>query len=140
MSETNDKPANLDFDAVIVGAGIAGLFELNRLREMGLKVRSYDAAGDVGGTWYWNCYPGARVDSQSYIYQYWFSRGPDRMEWDWSRAVSRPAGNRTLPELRCRQARPAQGHPVRHPRDLRPTGTTAGALLDRCVPRTRVIR
>ena len=61
------------YDAIIVGAGVAGLYQLHRLREKGLKVMTIDAASDVGGTWYWNCYPGARVDSQSYIYQYWFS-------------------------------------------------------------------
>lgn len=72
-----------DLDAVVVGAGIAGLYQLYRLREMGLSVRGVEAAPEVGGTWYWNCYPGARVDSQSYIYQYWFS---DELiqEWDWS--------------------------------------------------------
>lgn len=72
-----------DHDAIVVGAGIAGLYQLYRLREMGLRVRSIEAAPEVGGTWYWNCYPGARVDSQSYSYQYWFS---DELikEWDWS--------------------------------------------------------
>jgi len=71
-----------DYDALIVGAGIAGLYQLYRLREMGLRVACLEAAPAVGGTWYWNCYPGARVDSQSYIYQYWFS---DELieEWDW---------------------------------------------------------
>jgi acetone monooxygenase len=72
-----------EFDALVVGAGIAGLYQLYRLREMGLKVRAFDTASDVGGTWYWNRYPGARVDSMSYVYQYWFS---DELlnEWDWS--------------------------------------------------------
>ncbi|MBQ0721496.1 MAG: NAD(P)/FAD-dependent oxidoreductase [Gammaproteobacteria bacterium] len=71
-----------DYDAVVVGAGIAGLYAVYKLREMGLRVRGIEAAPAVGGTWYWNCYPGARVDSQSYIYQYWFS---DELiqEWDW---------------------------------------------------------
>jgi len=79
----NGAGAGTDFDAIVVGAGVAGLYQLHRLREMGLKVQSIDAASDVGGTWYWNCYPGARVDSQSYIYQYWFS---DELvkEWNWS--------------------------------------------------------
>ncbi|MEX2480986.1 MAG: NAD(P)/FAD-dependent oxidoreductase [Gammaproteobacteria bacterium] len=72
-----------EFDAIVVGAGIAGLYQLHRLREMGLSVRAYEAASAVGGTWYWNCYPGARVDSQSYIYQYWFSEELLE-EWDWS--------------------------------------------------------
>jgi acetone monooxygenase len=60
-------------DAMVIGAGIAGLYQLHRLREMGLKVRAYDTASGVGGTWYWNRYPGARFDSQVEVYQYWFS-------------------------------------------------------------------
>ncbi len=71
-----------DFDAIVVGAGIAGLYQVYRLREQGMNVQGIEAAPAVGGTWYWNCYPGARVDSQSHVYQYWFS---DEMieEWDW---------------------------------------------------------
>lgn len=70
-------------DALIVGAGFAGLYQLYRLREAGLKVYCVDAAPDIGGTWHWNCYPGARLDSPSYTYQYWFS---DELlnEWEWS--------------------------------------------------------
>ncbi|MFT3802078.1 MAG: NAD(P)/FAD-dependent oxidoreductase [Burkholderiaceae bacterium] len=60
-------------DALVIGAGVAGLYQLYRMREMGLKVRAYDAASGVGGTWYWNRYPGARFDSQAEVYQYWFS-------------------------------------------------------------------
>ena len=60
-------------DAMVIGAGVAGLYQLYRLREMGLTVRAYDTAFGVGGTWYWNRYPGARFDSQAEIYQYWFS-------------------------------------------------------------------
>lgn len=66
-----DKVTHLD--AMVIGAGVAGLYQLHRLREMGFKVRSYDTASGVGGTWYWNRYPGARFDSQAEIYQYWFS-------------------------------------------------------------------
>ncbi len=62
--------ATTKFDAVVVGAGIAGLYQLYRLRELGLNVRAIDAASGVGGTWYWNRYPGARVDSEGYQYQY----------------------------------------------------------------------
>ncbi|RLA39508.1 MAG: cyclohexanone monooxygenase, partial [Gammaproteobacteria bacterium] len=78
-----NQSAEHDYDAVVVGAGIAGLYAMYKLREMGLRVRGIEAAPAVGGTWYWNCYPGARVDSQSYIYQYWFS---DELiqEWDWA--------------------------------------------------------
>ena len=71
------------FDAVIIGAGIAGLYQLHRLRQMGLKVVAIEAGNNVGGTWYWNRYPGARVDSQSHVYQYWFSRELND-GWNWN--------------------------------------------------------
>ena len=70
-------------DAAIVGAGVAGLYQLYQLRSMGLNVRAYDAASDVGGTWYWNRYPGARFDSEAYIYQYLFSEELYK-GWSWS--------------------------------------------------------
>jgi acetone monooxygenase len=60
-------------DAVVIGAGIAGLYQLYKLREMGLKVKAYETGSGVGGTWYWNRYPGSRFDSQVEVYQYWFS-------------------------------------------------------------------
>lgn len=70
-------------DALIVGAGVAGLYQLHQLREQGLKVLGVDAAGDVGGTWYWNRYPGAKFDSESYIYQYLFDESLYK-DWTWS--------------------------------------------------------
>lgn len=73
-----------DFDAVVVGAGFSGLYMLHRLRnEMGLSARVYEIGDGVGGTWYWNRYPGARSDSDSYIYSYSFSKEL-RQEWEWS--------------------------------------------------------
>lgn len=72
-SSINEQGTVTKLDALIIGAGITGLYQLHRMREMGLKARAYDAASGVGGTWYWNRYPGARLDSQSEIYQYWFS-------------------------------------------------------------------
>jgi cation diffusion facilitator CzcD-associated flavoprotein CzcO len=73
-----------DLDAVIVGAGFAGMYMLYRLRdELGLQARAFEAGSGVGGTWYWNRYPGARCDSDSYVYCYSFS--PElRQEWEWS--------------------------------------------------------
>jgi len=70
-------------DALVVGAGVAGLYQLHQLRELGLEVAAYDAAADVGGTWYWNRYPGARFDSEAYIYQYLFDEGLYK-DWSWS--------------------------------------------------------
>ena len=70
-------------DAIVIGAGIAGLYQLYRMRDLGLYVRAYEAGSGVGGTWYWNRYPGARFDSESYIYQYLFSEELYR-GWSWS--------------------------------------------------------
>ena len=70
-------------DAVIVGAGFSGLYQLYRLREVGLTTRVFEAGDDVGGTWYWNRYPGARCDIQSLSYSYGFSPELEQ-EWDWS--------------------------------------------------------
>jgi len=71
-------------DAVVIGAGFAGLYALYKLREeLGLKVQVLDKAGGIGGTWYWNRYPGARCDSESYYYSYSFSPEVEQ-EWNWS--------------------------------------------------------
>jgi len=71
-----------DFDAIVIGAGVSGLYQLYRLRELGLKVRVFEAGTGVGGTWYWNRYPGARFDSESWTYGYSFSQEL-LDEWDW---------------------------------------------------------
>jgi cation diffusion facilitator CzcD-associated flavoprotein CzcO len=71
------------FDAVIVGAGFAGLYALHRLRELGLAVHVYEAGSGVGGTWFWNRYPGARCDIESLEYSYQFSEELQR-EWKWT--------------------------------------------------------
>ena len=71
------------FDAVIVGAGFSGMYQLHRLREMGLNVRVFEAGTGVGGTWYWNRYPGARVDIESVAYSYSFSEELQQ-DWVWS--------------------------------------------------------
>lgn len=71
------------FDAVIVGAGFAGLYMHHRLRQQGLKVTVIEAGDDVGGTWYWNRYPGARCDVESMQYSYSFSEELQQ-EWRWS--------------------------------------------------------
>ncbi len=75
--------AHESYDAVVVGAGFAGLYMLHRLRGLGLSVRVYEQGGDVGGTWYWNRYPGARCDVESMQYSYSFSEELQQ-EWEWS--------------------------------------------------------
>jgi cation diffusion facilitator CzcD-associated flavoprotein CzcO len=80
---TSGAATDLDYDAIIIGAGMSGLYQLYRLRELGLRVRVFEAGTGVGGTWYWNRYPGARFDSESYSYGYSFSKELLE-EWDWS--------------------------------------------------------
>ena len=91
MSEPSTSPASTtdviddgadEFDVIIIGAGASGMRELLLMREAGRSVRVLEAGGGVGGTWYWNRYPGARLDSESFSYQYSFS---DELleEWDW---------------------------------------------------------
>ena len=75
MAATSTSPQGTQsVDAVVVGAGVAGLAETYQLRKKGLKVQGIEAGSDVGGTWYWNRYPGCRFDSQTEIYQVWFSQ------------------------------------------------------------------
>jgi cation diffusion facilitator CzcD-associated flavoprotein CzcO len=73
----------LDHDAIVIGAGMSGLYQLIRLRGLGLRARVFEAGTGVGGTWYWNRYPGARFDSESYSYGYSFDKELLE-EWDWS--------------------------------------------------------
>ncbi|MBI3257640.1 MAG: NAD(P)-binding protein, partial [Actinobacteria bacterium] len=71
--------AEPDYDVVIVGAGFGGLYQLHRLRDLGLSVALVEAGSGLGGIWHWNCYPGARVDSHVPVYEY-----SDEKVWrDW---------------------------------------------------------
>ena len=72
-----------NLDAIIVGAGLAGLYQLYRLRELGLRAHVIEAGDDIGGTWYWNRYPGARCDVQSMSYSYSFSPELEQ-DWEWT--------------------------------------------------------
>ena len=87
MTQATDRETvNTDpetVDAIIVGAGLAGLYTLYRLRERGLTARVIEAGSDVGGTRYWNRYPGARCDVESLQYSYSFSPELEQ-EWTWS--------------------------------------------------------
>ena len=75
------------FDVVIVGAGFAGMYMLHRMRGMGLKAIVFEAGDGVGGTWYWNRYPGARCDVESVQYSYQFDKQLEQ-EWTWSEKYS----------------------------------------------------
>ena len=80
-SPANDAPEH--FDAVVIGAGFGGLRLLYELRGLGLRVRVIEAGSEVGGTWFWNRYPGARTDSESWVYAYSFSKDLQD-EWEWT--------------------------------------------------------
>ena len=74
-------------EVIVIGAGLSGMYQLIKLRELGFKVRAYEAGDGVGGTWYWNRYPGARFDSESWTYGFSFS--PEVLaEWDWKEHFS----------------------------------------------------
>ena len=107
MSQALEDPiespitSHTEYDAVVVGAGFAGMYQLYRLRELGLSVRVFETGDGVGGTWYWNRYPGARVDSPSMQYSLSFSSEMEQ-EWNWpedysAQVVARDATPTTSP-------------------------------------------
>jgi cyclohexanone monooxygenase len=83
MTPAATDRTDASFDVVVVGAGFAGLYMLHRLRGLGFSVRVYEAGGGLGGTWYWNRYPGARCDVESVDYSYSFSPELEQ-EWTWT--------------------------------------------------------
>ena len=82
MPSAAAKPAE-SYDVIVVGAGFAGMYMLHRLRQQGMTARVYEQGDGVGGTWYWNRYPGARCDVESMQYSYSFSEELQQ-QWDWS--------------------------------------------------------
>jgi cyclohexanone monooxygenase len=83
VKQQGREPLQGEIDAVVVGAGFGGMYMIHKLRELGLKVQGFDKAGDVGGTWYWNRYPGCRCDIPSLSYSYTWSEELLR-EWTWT--------------------------------------------------------
>ncbi len=75
------------YEAIVIGAGVAGIYQIKRLADLGIEATVLEAGGDLGGTWYWNRYPGARFDSESYTYGYSFSREL-LDEWHWKECFS----------------------------------------------------
>lgn len=82
-----EKNAELDYDVLIIGAGLSGIYSVHRMTSLGLRARVLEAGSDVGGTWFWNRYPGARFDSESYTYNFFFSQELVD-EWKWSEHFS----------------------------------------------------
>jgi cyclohexanone monooxygenase len=115
------QPPSPYLDAIVVGAGFAGLFQLYRLRELGLTTRVFESAGDVGGTWYWNRYPGARCDIESMAYSYSFSTELEQ-EWTWSERYA------TQPEILRYADHVAQRFDLR--RDITFNATVTSAVYD----------
>ncbi|MHA6802584.1 flavin-containing monooxygenase [Salinifilum ghardaiensis] len=95
-----------DHDVIIIGAGFSGLYQLHRLRLLGFDARVFDEAGDVGGTWYWNRYPGARCDIETIEYSYTFDPELEQ-EWDWSERYA------AQPEILAYARHVAQRHDLR---------------------------
>jgi cation diffusion facilitator CzcD-associated flavoprotein CzcO len=87
MMEASEPSAEPDYEAIVIGAGVCGIYQLYRLVDLGVNVTVIEAGADVGGTWYWNRYPGARFDSESISYGYSFSEEL-LQEWDWKERFS----------------------------------------------------
>ena len=105
-STANPRNVIGDFDVIVAGAGMAGLYQLHKLRGLGFSVRVFETGDDVGGTWYWNRYPGARCDIQSIDYSY--SWDPElEVEWVWSERYA------TQPEILRYLQRVADKHDLR---------------------------
>ena len=116
-----DEISEPDVDVVVVGAGVAGLYLLHRLRAMGVSARAFETGDDVGGTWYWNRYPGARCDVQSIDYSYSFDAELDA-EWQWSERYA------TQPEILGYLQHVADKHDLR--RDITFSTKVDGASWD----------
>ncbi|MBM9464040.1 NAD(P)/FAD-dependent oxidoreductase [Aeromicrobium sp. YIM 150415] len=106
QSDTARTPEVREYDVVIIGAGLTGMHQLLTVRELGLSVRVIEAGSGVGGTWYWNRYPGARLDSESYSYQYAFDKEL-LDEWQWKEMFA------SQPELEAYYNRVADKHEIR---------------------------
>ena len=125
----HDGLGNRDVDVVGVGAGFAGLYLLYRLRSLGFSTVVLESADDVGGTWYWNRYPGARCDIESLDYSYSFDPELER-EWQWSERYA------TQPEILRYLGHVADKHDLR--RDIRFSTRVESATWDEAASRWRV--
>ncbi len=129
MNEHAGPVARPDVDVVVVGAGMAGLYLLHCLRGLGFSARAFESGDDVGGTWYWNRYPGARCDVQSVDYSYSFDPDLDA-EWQWSEKYA------TQPEILRYLGHVADRHDLR--RDIQFSTRVTGAAWDADGSRWRI--
>ena len=107
-TEFGEKP---QYETIIIGAGVCGIYQLYRLVELGVSVTVLEAGADLGGTWFWNRYPGARFDSESYTYGYSFSQEL-LQEWNWTERFSgQPENLRYLTTKRDRFGHDLPGLP-----------------------------
>jgi len=124
------RPFEGEIDAVVVGAGFGGLYMLHRLREAGVSVQGFEAGTDVGGTWYWNRYPGARCDVPSLFYSYTWDEALQK-DWRWSEKYA------AQPEILAYARHVADRH------DLRPLiafeTRVLSATFDEAADRWRVV-
>jgi len=110
------------YDAIVIGAGFSGMYMIKALRDkLGLTVRAYEAGETVGGTWYWNRYPGARCDSDSYIYCFTWDKQL-LQEWEWSERYPEQ------PEILCYLEHVAERHDLK--RDIQFNTRVTGAEFD----------
>ena len=110
QQQSSDGASRTDVDAVVVGAGFAGLYMLHRLRSLGCTAVALESGADVGGTWYWNRYPGARCDIMTVDYSYSWDPALEQ-EWQWSEKYA------TQPEILRYLQHVADKHDLR--RDIR---------------------
>src|ERR1700722_12094225 len=118
-----------EVDVVVVGAGFSGLYLLHRLRQLGFSIKGFDAGGDVGGTWYWNRYPGARCDVATTDYSYSFDPELER-EWAWSEKYA------TQPEILAYLQHVADRYDLR--RDIEFSTAVEAAVWDEPARRWRL--
>ena len=105
-------------DAIIVGAGFAGLYSVHKLRQMGLRVQVLEAGSDIGGTWFWNRYPGARCDVESLEYSYSFSEELQQ-EWVWPERFAAQVRHPALHQSCGGPVQPSPLHPDGYARRIR---------------------
>ncbi len=129
MSENGFAAVPTEVDVVVVGAGFSGLYMLYRLRELGFSAVAFDEAGDVGGTWYWNRYPGARCDVPTTDYAYTFDPQLEQ-DWTWSEKYA------TQPEILAYLRHVADRYDLR--RDIRFSTRVTAAVWDEAARRWRL--